>query len=197
MARQAGWEERGITVVCVHPSDPETGLEPPPYAAGGETTPDPRRKRKLRMWVAMAAGILGILCLGGVGVAVLLYDEETKIDRIDPDQVTSSFLRTYLVGRSDQEATLFTCRKAANLDQIAALREEMVEREKRFGTLVTASWESLTVSTPSNGSTSVNVDLVISGSKNNQQVSSRTEAWRFGLVDEDGGWRVCNATKAA
>ncbi|MBL7254458.1 hypothetical protein [Paractinoplanes lichenicola] len=152
------------------------------------------RNRRLRLWLALGAGFLGLLCLGGVGVAVLLYDEETKIERADPDQVTSSFLRAYLVSRSDDEAALYSCKEGARLDEIAALRAEMINREQNFGTTVTAVWEALVVSGTSGASTSVNVDLVITGSKGGQQVSSRTEPWTFGLVDEQG-WRVCSAAK--
>ncbi|MBM2617191.1 hypothetical protein JIG36_16685 [Actinoplanes sp. LDG1-06] len=154
------------------------------------------RNRRLRLWLALGAGIVALLCLGGVGVAVLLYDEETKIERADPDQVTSSFLRAYLVNRSDDEAALYSCKSDAQLGQIASLRTEMVDREQNFGTTVTAVWESLRVSGTTDGSTSVSVDLVITGSKGGQQVSSRTEPWMFGLLDQDG-WRVCSATRKA
>lgn len=146
--------------------------------------------------LAMVAGVIGLLCLGGVGVAVSLYNEATKIDRASPDQVTSSFLRAYLVNRNDEEAALYTCKSGAQLDEIAALRNDMASREKTFGTTVTAVWESLTISGSSKDTTSVAVELVVTGSKNGQQVSSHSEPWSFGLVDENG-WRVCTATKIA
>ncbi|MGX6603874.1 hypothetical protein ACWKSP_17265 [Micromonosporaceae bacterium Da 78-11] len=157
-------------------------------------TPGKQRNRRLRLWLAIAAGVMTLLCLGGVGIAVSLYDDATKIDRASPDQVTSSFLRAYLVNRSDQEAGLFICKSGAQLDAIAALRSEMVDREKKFGTTVTASWESLKVTKSSETESSVAVDLVIIGSSKGAQVSSHSESWDFGLGDS-GGWRVCNATK--
>jgi len=133
--------------------------------------------------------VVALLCLGGVGVVVSLYDEATKIDRASPDQVTSSFLRAYLLDRDDQEASLFMCKSGAKLDQLAALRTDMIAREQKFGTKVTASWESLKVA-----GSNVSVDVVIAGSLNGQQISSHSESWTFGLVDDDG-WRVCSATK--
>jgi hypothetical protein len=132
---------------------------------------------------------MALLCLGGVGVFVSLYDNATKIDRAAPDQVTSSFLRAYLIDRDDKEAALFTCKSGAKLDSLAALRNDMIDREKRFGTTVTANWESLNVA-----GSNVSVDVVIAGSFKGQQISGHTESWIFGLVDQDG-WRVCSATK--
>jgi hypothetical protein len=173
-----------------------TGSSPPPPGAGtpaAEPVAKPRNRR-LRLWLALGAGVLTLLCLGGIGIAVLVYDDETKIDRAEPDQVTSSFLRTYLVNRSDDEATLYICASGAKLDQIAALRAENVNREAQFGTKVSVEWESLVVAPTSGGATVVDVDLVITGSKNGTQTSSRTEPWSFQLTDEDG-WRVCGATK--
>ncbi|MFI6074954.1 hypothetical protein ACIA5C_25670 [Actinoplanes sp. NPDC051343] len=124
----------------------------------------------------------------------LLYNNSTKIDRAAPDQVTSSFLRAYLLDRDDKEASLYTC-KQPQLGGLATLRSDMVSREKNFGTTVSATWESLKV-TASQNAKSVAVDLAISGAKNGQQVSSHTESWTFGLVDESG-WRVCSATKVS
>ena len=139
---------------------------------------------------------MALLCLGGVGIAISIYDGATKINRAAPDQVTSSFLRAYLVNRDDQEASLFTCKSGARLDSVAALRTAMIDREKNFGTTVTASWESLKISSPSKAAATVSVDLVIIGSSKGQQVSSHSEPWAFELVD-DSGWRVCGATKGS
>ncbi len=167
---------------------PEPGASTPP----GE--PPKRRNRRLRLWLALGAGVLSLLCLGGAGIAVLLYDEETKVERAEPDQVTSSFLRAYLGNRNDEETALYTCSSGARLDQLAALRAEIINREKRFGSSVSVVWESLIVGPVSGNATSVSVDLVIAGSKNGAQTSSRTEPWSFELTDQNG-WRVCGATK--
>jgi hypothetical protein len=176
----------------VQPQEPSTGQIPPPAVGPGTGAPPPKRSRA-RLWVAVIGGIVALLCLGGAGVVALLYNDATKIDRAAPDQVTSSFLRAYLLDRDDKEASLYTC-KQPELDNLAALRSDMVSREKNFGTTVSANWESLKVTdTPQNGKSAA-VDLAISGSKNGQQVSSHTESWTFGLVDQSG-WRVCSATK--
>ncbi|MET0417725.1 MAG: hypothetical protein ABW022_17065 [Actinoplanes sp.] len=177
-----------------------TGSEPPPYAAEGEgegeKKPDPARRRKVRLWVAMAAGVLGILCLGGVGVAVLLYDEETKIERTAPDAVADNFLRAYLLNRDDKEASLYTCGAAADLAEISTLRSEIISREQNFDVKVSVSWSTLTVVDVDPSRKTVDADLVIAGSSNGNAVSRRTESWSLGLVDKDG-WRVCSAVKTS
>jgi hypothetical protein len=202
------------TVVGVQSQEPNLGSTPQPPAARAPVSGSPSadgtvpqtltavqvgglgktRNRKMRLWLAIGAGVVALLCLGGVGVAVSLYDNATKIDRASPDQVTSSFLRAYLVNRNDKDASLFICKSGAQLNSIAALRADMISRERRFGTVVGTSWESLTVADSSNGTKSVIVDLAISGSLQGRQVSSHSERWSFRLVDSDG-WRVCSAAK--
>ncbi|MDT5031284.1 MAG: hypothetical protein QOC94_1455, partial [Actinoplanes sp.] len=70
---------------------------PAPTVVGGKP-----RNRRLRLWLAMGLGIVVLLCLGGVGVAISLYDGATKIQRSEPDAVADSFLRAYLVNRDDK-----------------------------------------------------------------------------------------------
>ena len=182
------------------PREPESdaGFQP---SGDAVVTPKPLgnrpsrlQSRRTRLVLALVGGFLALLCLGGVGAFFVFYEESTKIDRATPDQVTSSFLRAYLASRDDQQASLYTCRSGIDLKQLAELREEMTGREQKFGTKVTASWESLTVVGPDEGPRDVSVDLIIAGSKNGQQVSSRSEPWAFKLLDEDG-WRVCEARK--
>ncbi len=194
-------DARWTNVVGMQPQEPTVGTPATPVVqgAGGAppdlvTAPSKPKNRRLRLGLAIAAGVGTLLCFGGVGIAYLLYDGATKINRAAPDQVTSSFLRAYLIDRSDQEASLFTCKSGSDLAAIASLRSEMMDRERKFGTTVTASWESLRTAGPSQASQRVDVDLAIIGSAKGLQVSSHTESWAFGLVDADG-WRVCSATK--
>ncbi len=140
----------------------------------------------------MGAGILALLCLGGVGVFISFYDEATKIERSAPDAVVDQFLRAYLVNRDDQEASLFTCKDNLDLSEIEALRTDLQSRESRFSINIQVVWEGLKVST--SGSTgTVDVDLTRTISDDSEQI---TKPWRFNVVDEDG-WRVCGATQLA
>jgi hypothetical protein len=162
---------------------------PAPTVVGGKP-----RNRRLRLWLAMGLGIVVLLCLGGVGVAISLYDGATKIQRSEPDAVVDGFLRAYLVNREDKEVALFTCKTGPDLAAIAALRSEFVTREKEFDVKVVVTWGTLTVSNTGPESRSVATDLIIAGTKNGDTQSRRTETWSFGVVDQDG-WRVCSAAK--
>ena len=144
----------------------------------------------------MAAGIVALLCLGGVGVFISFYDDATKIERTSPDAVVDQFLRAYLVNRDDQEAALFTCKDGLDLAGISALRTQLIQREKDFNVKVNVSWRSLTVSGTEEGRRTLTADLVIAGSSGGTALSSRTETWSFTLVDADG-WRVCSAAKVS
>jgi hypothetical protein len=142
----------------------------------------------------MVGGIMVLLCLGGVGVFVSLYDEATEIKRTAPDAVVDNFLRAYLVDRDDQEVALYACKSGSDFAALSSLRSEMVNREKNFDVKVSAGWSTLTVTDVSAGRKNVSTDLTISGSTDGNAVSRRTESWSFGTVDQDG-WRVCSANK--
>jgi hypothetical protein len=144
----------------------------------------------------MVAGVAALLCLGGVGVAVLVYDKETKIDRAAPDAVADNFLRSFLVDRDDNEASLYTCQSGADLAAISALRAEALNREKEFGVRVVISWSTLTVTDVDATRKSVEADLTIAGTSNGNALSRRKESWSLGVVDHDG-WRVCSASKGS
>ncbi|MCA2215865.1 hypothetical protein LDL48_23770 [Wangella sp. NEAU-J3] len=146
--------------------------------------------------LALGAGILGLFCLGGVGVFVSLYDEATEIKRSAPDAVVDNFLGAYLTSRNDADASLYTCGAEANLSALTSLRTEMLNREQKFGTSVAATWADMEVAGTANTRKSVAVELTIAGWSDGQQVSSRKELWSFDVVDRNG-WRVCGAAKQA
>ena len=144
----------------------------------------------------MGLGIAALLCLGGVGVFVSLYDSATAIKRSAPDAVADSFLRAYLVNRDDKEVTLYACKSGGDFAAISALRTELINRERNFGVKVVVSWGSLAVSGTGEDQRTVATALIISGTKNGETQSRRTESWKLGLV-QDNGWRVCSAQKVS
>lgn len=178
---------RGTTVVCVQPQEPVTGSAPQPAAEAGEKA-SPRRRR-LRLWLAVAAGVLSILCAGGIGVAVLLYDEETKIDRAEPDAVVDNFLRAYLVNRDDERASLYQCKSDGKFQEIANYRADVLTREERFSVGIRVTWSTFKVLT-NDATGTVTTDLTKTTSDQSGRVSN---SWQFEVVDQDG-WRVCGAT---
>jgi hypothetical protein len=156
----------------------------PPPAAGKQPN------RRLRLWLAMGAGILALLCLGGVGVVVALYDGATEIKRTAPAAVADSFLRAFLVNRDDKEAALYMCKSGGDFSRIEAFRTDILSREQRYSIGIRASWTSLTVVIEGDKAT-VSTDIVRAISDGSERTSDR---WQFSLVDHDG-WRVCGATQ--
>jgi len=140
----------------------------------------------------MGLGIVALLCLGGVGVFVSLYDSATAINRSAPDAVVDNFLGAYLVNRDDQEASLYTCKAGADLSQLKAFRDDIVTRETKFSVGIRVSWSSLTVTT--NG-TEATVTATLTKTITNQ-TGRLANTWQFDLVDQDG-WRVCRATETS
>jgi len=137
----------------------------------------------------MGAGILALLCLGGVGVAISLYDGATKIDRSTPDQVTSSFLRAYLVNRDDKAADLYRCDSGGDFTEMAAFRQSIVDVERDHTVGIRVSWGSLAVALDGDDKGTVTTQVTRTATDS----ARLSNTWRFGVVNEDG-WRVCSAT---
>jgi len=140
----------------------------------------------------MMAGTLALLCLGGVGVVVSLYDGATEIKRTSPDAVVDNFLGAYLVDRNDKEASLYECKQGGDFAAIEAYRADMLTREKDFSVGIRVSWSSLTVSTQGDSGT-VGTNLVKTATDQSGRVSN---TWEFRVVDQDG-WRVCGAIQTS
>jgi hypothetical protein len=142
----------------------------------------------LKLWLAVGAGILALLCLGGVGVVVSLYDSATAIKRSEPDAVADSFLRAYLVNRDNMEAALYMCKSGGDFSQIDAFRTDILSREQRYSIGIRVSWTSLNLSTEG-GKTTVSTDIIRTISDGSEKTFDR---WQLAMVDQDG-WRVCGA----
>lgn len=140
--------------------------------------------------LAMVVGVVALLCLGGVGVVVSLYDEATEIKRTAPDAVVDNFLRAYLVNRDDKEAVLYECESGGNFAEIAELRADIVRRESQYSIGIRVTWASLKV-VNENGQTIVTTDVRRAISDGSERTS---DAWSFRMVNQDG-WRVCGATE--
>ncbi|WP_433827588.1 hypothetical protein ACQP2E_37010 [Actinoplanes sp. CA-015351] len=152
------------------------------------------RSRRARLLLALTAGVLGLLCLGGAGIFFVLYDDATEIDRTAPDTVTDSFLLAFLVNRDDQQVRLYTCDNP-DLASITRLRDEMIQREQKFGVTVSASWGALVRTSIGAGQEDVGTQLTISSASGGKLNSSRSEEWIFRATETNGAWRVCGATK--
>ncbi|MDG4822413.1 hypothetical protein O7635_11190 [Asanoa sp. WMMD1127] len=154
------------------------------------TTPAERSARPLRLLVMVLAGVAALLCLGGVGVGLNLYDEATAINREEPDIVVANYLGAQLVNRDDAAAKLYSCAQDQGLEPIRALKRDMEMREQSFDVSILVDWGGLSVQ-PAGADRLVTTDIgrSLAGGERSVQV------WRFTVVDESGGWRVCSAQR--
>ncbi|MGW0431894.1 hypothetical protein ACWDV4_05035 [Micromonospora sp. NPDC003197] len=168
---------------------PPGQVVPPPLAP-----PPAPRKSRLRLILAVVSGVAALLCLSGIAVGYVLYDNATAPDRSAPDVVVDNYLRAFLVDRNDVQAGQYACPDTSALTELRNLRTDLQEREQRFQTTFRVSWGSLDVRRDGN-SAEVRVDLTISTVVNEISQSDR-QAWRFVTRLEDD-WRVCEAGRAA
>ncbi len=147
------------------------------------------RSRRARLSLALGAGLLALLCLGGLGVFVAIYDDATEIKRTDPTVVLVSFLGAYLTDRNDQQADLYVCNENADFTQLSAFRENIRETEGKYSVGVMVTWKNLAIHTAgSQASATVDIVRTIAGG-----AEETFDPWKFEMSDQ-GGWRVCSAT---
>jgi hypothetical protein len=151
------------------------------------------RRRRLRLVLALVGGALAVLCLGGGGIAYVLYDRATAPDRSAPDVVVDNYLRAYLVDRNDTKAQLYVCGDSSQFAELRALRADLRAREQQFKTTFTISWGSLAVRADG-ASADVSVTLIISTAVDGVIQSDR-QPWHF-VTQLGKDWRVCSAGRA-
>ena len=121
--------------------------------AGGPGAPERRgptavRARRGRLVLAVLGGMVALLCLGGLGVGLVLYDQATEPDRSAPDVVVDNYLRALLVDRNDAQAALYACEDSRRwLASLQALRDEIDRAGAAVGHVQSrVTWGELTVS---------------------------------------------------
>ncbi|MEU8284416.1 hypothetical protein AB0C01_08770 [Micromonospora sp. NPDC048905] len=163
----------------------------PPAPVPPQTQPPPRRMRTM---LTVVAGVLTLLCLGGLATGLVLYHRASAPDRSAPDVVVDNYLRAFLVDRNDARADLFTCEGGSQMEAIRSLRTDLLAREKRFGVTIAVSWGSLSVQKRDDAA-AVEVTLIISARVDGMNQSDR-QPWRFD-TQRDDGWRVCGGAQAS
>ncbi|MCU7722381.1 hypothetical protein ODJ79_01510 [Actinoplanes sp. KI2] len=176
----------------MQPQEPVVGGVPQPPAMPPASIPPARkpRARRGRLILAIAGGIMALLCLGGVGVFVSVYTKATEIKRTAPVGVVVDFLGAYLVNRDDREAALYQCKSGGDFSQIQAFRDDITQREKTFSVGILVTWSSLDVHEDGKSGTVTAVLTRTQSDRGGRDSSS----WQFDVVDQDG-WRVCKAAK--
>ncbi|MEH0841389.1 hypothetical protein V6U81_03205 [Micromonospora sp. CPCC 205711] len=168
---------------------PPDNLAPPVAPA-----PAPERpRRRLRTVLTVVAVVLAVLCASGAVISVVLYDRVTTPDRSTPDVVVASYIQAFLADRNDTRASEFACQDGAAIDDLRLLRDDLVARERRFGTSISTSWENLNVQQQGDRA-DVEVDLILSALVDGISQSDRQQ-WRFEARREDG-WRICAAKRS-
>ncbi|MEU8423324.1 hypothetical protein AB0C15_20845 [Micromonospora sp. NPDC048835] len=168
-----------------------TPSEQLPPAPAPPAPPPPRRR--MRTVLTVVAGVLALLCLGGVATAYVWYTRASTPDRSTPDVVVANYIQSFLADRNDARASEFTCKGGADIDDLRLLREDLEARELRFTAKISTSWESFAVQRQGD-SANVEVDLVLSAFVDGISQSDR-QRWRFETRHEDG-WRVCKANRS-
>lgn len=164
---------------------------PPDQLAPPAVPPAPQQPpRRTRTVLTVVAGVLALLCVSGAVIGYLLYDRATTPDRSAPDVVVAGYIQAFLADRDDTRASELACKNGVDADELRLLREDLVVRERRFGTKISTSWENLNVQQESDRAT-VEVDLVLSAFVDGISQSDR-QGWRFEVQRQDS-WRVCAA----
>jgi hypothetical protein len=149
----------------------------------------PRRIRPLRVALTVIAGVLVLLCMGGVGIGVTLYDEATTLQHDDPEIVVSNYLRAVFDG-DDVDANSLECDDDSGLEPFRAFHADVLEREQRFGVDIDVTWGPLTV-IPEGDQRIVSTEIT----RFIINAESSVQPWSFTVVDQ-GGWKVCAAQRA-
>ncbi|MFC0030710.1 hypothetical protein ACFFMM_14405 [Micromonospora chaiyaphumensis] len=167
---------------------------PPEQLAPPAPAPAPvRPKRRLRTVLAVVAGVLALVCIGGGIVGFVLYDRATAPDRSSPEVTVANYIQAFFDDRNDTKANEFACENGADLGDLKLLRDDLVAREGRFGTKISVGWEALTVQQQGERA-DVRADLVISAFVDGISQSDR-QSWRFEAEHRDG-WRLCTAKRS-
>ncbi|MEU5671599.1 hypothetical protein ABZ749_14745 [Micromonospora sp. NPDC047753] len=157
-------------------------------------TPAPQPpRRRTRTVLTVVAGVLALLCLGGIATAVVWYNRASTPDRSTPDVVVANYIQSFLADRNDARASEFACQSDLDIDALRLLRDDLVAREVRYSAKISTSWEGFAVQQQGD-SANVEVDLILSAFVDGISQSDR-QRWRFETRHEDG-WRVCKAERS-
>jgi hypothetical protein len=176
----------------VVPSAPEVPQAGPQVGPGGAAGGPVKRRRSWKMVLLVVASVMGVLCSGTVGYGLWWYNQETKPDRSAPDVVVDNYLRALLVEGNAIQVSQYSCSAARDLSAIEALKNDITDREQKFGADFQVTWGSLAES--GTGPTrQVSVDIRMSAVVDGFPQSD-IQSWQFVVLDQDE-WRVCGSQR--
>lgn len=142
----------------------------------------------MRTMLTVVAGVLTLLCLGGLATGLVLYHRASAPDRSAPDVVVDNYLRAFLVDRNDARADLFTCEGGSQLEAMRSLRTDLLAREQELNVTILVSWGGLVIK--GEGNTASVVTVIRRSATVDGIQQSLTDTWQFDVRKEDD-WRVC------
>ncbi|MEU7754506.1 hypothetical protein [Micromonospora sp. NPDC049171] len=161
-----------------------------PPAPGPPESQPPRRR--MRTVLTVVAGVLALLCLGGLVTGLVLYHRASAPDRSAPDVVVDNYLRAFLVDRNDARANLFTCEGEPQLESLRSLRADLLTREQELNVTILVSWGSLDVK--DEGDTAAVATVIRRSATVDGIQQSLTDTWQFDVRKQED-WRVCGGVK--
>ncbi|MEU7585921.1 hypothetical protein AB0A95_06435 [Micromonospora sp. NPDC049230] len=156
-----------------------------PPAPGLPESQPPRRR--MRTVLTVVAGVLALLCLGGLATGLVLYHRASAPDRSAPDVVVVNYLQAALVSRDTNRAKLFTCDDG--VPAVDAFAAQVAQRERELAVSFSINIENVVVSKTTAVNASVTAVIRRSASVDGVH-QSLADTWRFDLRDSEG-WRVC------
>ncbi|MEW1584201.1 hypothetical protein AB0283_01955 [Micromonospora vinacea] len=137
--------------------------------------------------LTVVAGVLALLCIGGVATALVWYNRASTPDRSTPDVAVINYLQATLVAREPERAKLFTCDGAVpSVDEFAA---DVAGREQELGVSFSINIEDVVVTETVSSDATV-IAVIRRGATIDGVHQSLADTWQFDLKDRDG-WRVC------
>lgn len=155
-------------------------------------TPAPQPpRRRMRTVLTVVAGVLALLCVGGVATALVWYNRASTPDRSTPDVAVINYLQATLVSGDPNRAKLFTCDGAVPLvDEFAA---DVVSREQELGVSFSINIEDVVV-TETVGTDATVIAVIRRSAAIDGIHQSLADRWQFDLSNRDG-WRVCAGSR--
>ncbi|GIG58730.1 hypothetical protein Lfu02_31020 [Longispora fulva] len=141
------------------------------------------RKRPRAKVIALVAGlavIVAVVVAGGIALNV--YDQQTKIDRSTPTLAVSQLVDAMFTARDESTVARFSCKKA-DLGALRRLMTNVKDQEARFHTHISVAADEMKLSSQS----VVEARLSLTGEGWNN-----FQNWAFETANQDG-WRVCSA----
>ena len=172
------------------PEAPISGTGAPALPAGGG-----KKASRWKTALIVIAGVLALLCVGGLGSAYFYYRKVSEPDRSTPGVVVRQYLQATFDNRDSTEAARYTCGSPRDIAAVQQLLADVTSREKQYDIRITVRWEDFSPQI-NDGRSTVDLRMKISVPEESGGSSESIQQWSFDLRRRDG-WRVCNAHRVS